>query len=80
MAGKEVSVLIGGRAGDGINSAGAVIAHFLNHLGYVPEVTTLASSAVLKNRLGFTAMQWILYLHSTRRRFLGIMRGSMKGR
>jgi 2-oxoglutarate ferredoxin oxidoreductase subunit alpha len=36
MAGKEVSVLIGGRAGDGINSAGAVIAHFLNHLGYVP--------------------------------------------
>jgi 2-oxoglutarate ferredoxin oxidoreductase subunit alpha len=36
MAGQEVSVLIGGRAGDGINSAGGVIAHFLNHLGYFP--------------------------------------------
>jgi 2-oxoglutarate ferredoxin oxidoreductase subunit alpha len=36
MAGKEVSVLIGGRAGDGINSAGAVIAQCLNHLGYAP--------------------------------------------
>ncbi len=36
MAGNEVSVLLGGRAGDGINSAGAVIAQFLNHLGYVP--------------------------------------------
>lgn len=34
MAGQEVSVLIGGRAGDGINSAGAMVAHFLNHLGY----------------------------------------------
>ncbi len=36
MAGSEVSVLLGGRAGDGINSAGAVIAQFLNHLGYFP--------------------------------------------
>ena len=31
---KEVSVLIGGRAGDGINSAGAMVAQLLNHLGY----------------------------------------------
>ncbi|MDD1691136.1 MAG: 2-oxoacid:acceptor oxidoreductase subunit alpha [Methanoregula sp.] len=31
---KEVSVLIGGRAGDGINSAGALVAQLLNHLGY----------------------------------------------
>ncbi|MDO9327082.1 MAG: 2-oxoacid:acceptor oxidoreductase subunit alpha [Methanoregula sp.] len=30
----EVSVLIGGKAGDGINSAGAIIAQLLNHLGY----------------------------------------------
>lgn len=31
---QEVSVLIGGKAGDGINSAGAVIARLLSHLGY----------------------------------------------
>ena len=31
---KEVSVLIGGKAGDGINSAGAMVAQLLNHLGY----------------------------------------------
>ncbi len=31
---REVSVLIGGKAGDGINSAGALIAQLLNHLGY----------------------------------------------
>lgn len=31
---KEVSVLIGGKAGDGINSAGAMIAQLLNHMGY----------------------------------------------
>ncbi|MDD1693535.1 MAG: 2-oxoacid:acceptor oxidoreductase family protein, partial [Methanoregula sp.] len=31
---KEVSVLIGGKAGDGINSAGALVAQLLNHLGY----------------------------------------------
>jgi 2-oxoglutarate ferredoxin oxidoreductase subunit alpha len=31
---QEVSVLIGGRAGDGINSAGALVAQLLNHLGY----------------------------------------------
>jgi 2-oxoglutarate/2-oxoacid ferredoxin oxidoreductase subunit alpha len=31
---KNVSVLIGGRAGDGINSAGALIAQLLNHIGY----------------------------------------------
>jgi 2-oxoglutarate/2-oxoacid ferredoxin oxidoreductase subunit alpha len=31
---KEVSVLVGGRAGDGINNAGATIAQLLNHLGY----------------------------------------------
>ena len=30
----DVSVLIGGKAGDGINSAGALIAQLLNHLGY----------------------------------------------
>jgi 2-oxoglutarate ferredoxin oxidoreductase subunit alpha len=30
----EISVLIGGKAGDGINSAGAIIAQLLNHLGY----------------------------------------------
>jgi len=30
----EVSVLIGGKAGDGINSAGAMAAQLLNHLGY----------------------------------------------
>jgi 2-oxoglutarate ferredoxin oxidoreductase subunit alpha len=31
---KDVSVLIGGKAGDGINSAGALVAHLLNHIGY----------------------------------------------
>jgi 2-oxoglutarate ferredoxin oxidoreductase subunit alpha len=31
---EEVSVLIGGRAGDGINSAGAMVSQLLNHLGY----------------------------------------------
>ncbi|MDD1695537.1 MAG: 2-oxoacid:acceptor oxidoreductase subunit alpha [Methanoregula sp.] len=31
---KEISVLIGGKAGDGINSAGALVAHLLNHIGY----------------------------------------------
>ena len=31
---KEVSVLIGGKAGDGINSAGSMVAQLLNHLGY----------------------------------------------
>jgi 2-oxoglutarate ferredoxin oxidoreductase subunit alpha len=30
----EVSVLIGGKAGDGINSAGVMVAQLLNHLGY----------------------------------------------
>jgi 2-oxoglutarate ferredoxin oxidoreductase subunit alpha len=30
----EVSVLIGGKAGDGINSAGAMVAQLLNHMGY----------------------------------------------
>jgi 2-oxoglutarate ferredoxin oxidoreductase subunit alpha len=30
----EVSVLIGGKAGDGINSAGAMVAQLLNHAGY----------------------------------------------
>lgn len=30
----EVSVLIGGKAGDGINSAGALVAQLLNHSGY----------------------------------------------
>lgn len=30
----EVSVLIGGKAGDGINNAGAMVAQLLNHLGY----------------------------------------------
>ena len=31
---KDVSVLIGGKAGDGINSAGALVAQLLNYLGY----------------------------------------------
>jgi len=31
---KNVSVLIGGKAGDGINSAGALVAQLLNHIGY----------------------------------------------
>jgi 2-oxoglutarate ferredoxin oxidoreductase subunit alpha len=30
----DVSVLIGGKAGDGINSSGAMVAQLLNHLGY----------------------------------------------
>ena len=30
----EVSVLVGGKAGDGINNAGAMVAQLLNHLGY----------------------------------------------
>jgi 2-oxoglutarate ferredoxin oxidoreductase subunit alpha len=30
----DVSVLVGGKAGDGINSAGAMVAQLLNHLGY----------------------------------------------
>ena len=30
----DVSVLIGGKAGDGINIAGALVAQLLNHLGY----------------------------------------------
>jgi 2-oxoglutarate ferredoxin oxidoreductase subunit alpha len=30
----EVSVLIGGKAGDGINSAGLIVAQLLNHLSY----------------------------------------------
>jgi 2-oxoglutarate/2-oxoacid ferredoxin oxidoreductase subunit alpha len=31
---EDVAVLIGGKAGDGINSAGSIIAQLLNHLGY----------------------------------------------
>ena len=31
---KEVSVLIGGKAGDGINSAGAMVTQLLNHIGF----------------------------------------------
>jgi 2-oxoglutarate ferredoxin oxidoreductase subunit alpha len=31
---KDVSVLIGGKAGDGINSAGVLVAHLLNYIGY----------------------------------------------
>lgn len=31
---KDISILIGGKAGDGIDSAGFVIAHILNQLGY----------------------------------------------
>ena len=31
---KEVSVLVGGKAGDGINNAGAMVAQLFNHLGY----------------------------------------------
>lgn len=30
----DVSILVGGRAGDGINSAGLIVAHLLNHIGY----------------------------------------------
>jgi len=32
---KDISVLIGGKAGDGINSAGALVAQLLNQSGYV---------------------------------------------
>jgi len=31
---KEISVLIGGKAGDGINNAGAMVAQLLNRMGY----------------------------------------------
>ncbi len=31
---KDVSVLIGGKAGDGINSAGSLVAYLLNHIGF----------------------------------------------
>lgn len=31
---QDMSVLIGGRAGEGINNAGMVVAHLMNHLGY----------------------------------------------
>ena len=34
LAGHEVSVLIGGRAGDGISSAGQIVAHLLGQAGY----------------------------------------------
>ncbi|MFA5236887.1 MAG: 2-oxoacid:acceptor oxidoreductase subunit alpha [Methanoregula sp.] len=37
---KEVSVLVGGRAGDGINNAGAMIAQLFNHLGYFVYIYT----------------------------------------
>jgi 2-oxoglutarate ferredoxin oxidoreductase subunit alpha len=30
----DVSILVGGKAGDGINNAGAMVAQLLNHLGY----------------------------------------------
>ena len=31
---KDVSVIVGGKAGDGINNAGLIVAQLLNHLGY----------------------------------------------
>ena len=31
---REVSVLVGGRAGDGINNAGALVARLMSRLGY----------------------------------------------
>jgi len=31
---QEVSILVGGKAGEGINSAGAIVAQLLNHSGY----------------------------------------------
>jgi len=37
---KDISVLIGGRAGDGINSAGAVVAWLFSRLGYHVFVST----------------------------------------
>jgi len=37
---KELSVLVGGRAGDGISNAGAIVAQLLNHLGYFVYVST----------------------------------------
>src|SRR5208283_4772796 len=37
---KEISVLVGGRAGDGINNAGAIVAQLLNHLGYFVYIYT----------------------------------------
>jgi len=37
---KDVSVLVGGKAGDGINNAGAIVAQLLNHLGYFVYIYT----------------------------------------
>lgn len=37
---KDISILIGGRAGDGINSAGAVVAWLFSRLGYYVFVST----------------------------------------
>ncbi len=37
---KEVSVIVGGKAGDGINNAGAIIAQIFNHLGYYIYIYT----------------------------------------
>ncbi|MGA2161443.1 MAG: 2-oxoacid:acceptor oxidoreductase subunit alpha [Methanoregula sp.] len=37
---KEVSVLVGGKAGDGINNAGAMVAQLFNHLGYFVYIYT----------------------------------------
>jgi 2-oxoglutarate/2-oxoacid ferredoxin oxidoreductase subunit alpha len=37
---KDISVLIGGRAGDGINSAGAVVAWLFSRLGYYVFIST----------------------------------------
>jgi len=36
----EVSVLVGGKAGDGISNAGAVVAQLLNRLGYYVYIST----------------------------------------
>jgi 2-oxoglutarate ferredoxin oxidoreductase subunit alpha len=40
LAMKELSVLVGGRAGDGINNAGMMVAQLLNHLGYYAYMYT----------------------------------------
>ncbi len=41
MAEREVSVLIGGRAGDGISSAGQIVARLLAQAGYRVHVLSI---------------------------------------
>ncbi len=75
---KDISVLIGGKAGDGINSAGALVAQLLNSLGYsiylyfdYPSLIrggiTLLSYAVLKRIPGPAGILLISSWHSIMR-------------